>query len=269
MRSAVQSLSAWHAHLLGRHEESERLAHEALTGHVLLSSAGLPLVAYLPAAVLALGACERDELELAARLAADATQARDAGPLRGAPHSLPVTCAQARLLTLRGEPQEAVARCLAGLELAREWRDSSLMVPAALLELSRAQLALGDDESAARVARAGAARIAGARDAGRLAEALADVEARAMTDRSPRAAGRSLRDVDGVEELSAREVEVLRALGGAGSLREVADALYISRNTIKTHTRALYGKLGVGTREEAVARGRALGLLGHGPEGRR
>ena len=44
-----------------------------------------------------------------------------------------------------------------------------------------------------------------------------------------------------------------------GSLREVADALFISRNTIKTHTRALYAKLGVASRDEAVEHGRALG----------
>ncbi|HEV7805526.1 MAG TPA: LuxR C-terminal-related transcriptional regulator [Solirubrobacteraceae bacterium] len=66
----------------------------------------------------------------------------------------------------------------------------------------------------------------------------------------------------GPDELSARELEVLRAIAGPGSLREVADALYISRNTIKTHTRALYAKLGAGTRADAVRRGRELGLLG-------
>ena len=44
-------------------------------------------------------------------------------------------------------------------------------------------------------------------------------------------------------------------------LREVADQLFISRNTIKTHTRALYAKLGVASRDEAVSKGRALGLL--------
>ncbi|HEY5318929.1 MAG TPA: LuxR C-terminal-related transcriptional regulator, partial [Solirubrobacteraceae bacterium] len=254
MRSAVQSLSAWHAHLLGRREDAERMAHDALAGHAHLSSSGLPLVAYLPSAVLALIACERGELDVAAGFVAEAVQARDSGPLRGAPHSLPVTCASARLLTQSGEPEQAVERCRAGLELAREWRDSSLMVPAALLELARAHQALGEHDAAERVARAGLARIAGARNPGRLQEALISVDTRSSGTRN-------LRDVDGVDELSAREVEVLRALAGSGSLREVADALYISRNTIKTHTRALYAKLGVGTREEAVRRGRELGLL--------
>ncbi|MEA2151625.1 MAG: hypothetical protein QOD69_3455 [Solirubrobacteraceae bacterium] len=256
VRSAVQALSAWHAHLLGEHAEAERLAREALAGQVQLPSAGLPLVAYLPVAVLALGACQRGDGDAAARFATAAVAARDSGPLRGAPHSLPVTCASARVLTLRGDPEEAVARCRAGLELARDWRDSSLMVPAALLELARAQAALGRPADAAAAARAGRARLAGARDAGVLGAALAGFEAPAAR---PRLAGREL------DELSSREVEVLRGIAGAGSLREVADALYISRNTIKTHTRALYAKLGVGTREEAVRRGRELGLLAGAP----
>jgi LuxR family maltose regulon positive regulatory protein len=269
LRSAVQALSAWHAWLLGDVEQAEALARQALAGQVHLPSAGLPLVAYLPVAVLALCACERGDVGAAARLAADAIAARDAGPLRGAPHSLPVTCAAARVLTLRGEPEAAVARCRAGLELAREWRDSSLMVPAALLELARAQAALGRVQEADATARAGAARLLGARDAGALAAALAafaavPVAVRAAPPSGPRA-------VRGVEELSAREIEVLRGIAGPGSLREVADALYISRNTIKTHTRALYAKLGVGTRGEAVSRGRELGLLADGlaaPDGR-
>jgi LuxR family maltose regulon positive regulatory protein len=258
VRSAVQALSAWHAHLLGVTDEAERLAHEALAGQVHLPSAGLPLVAYLPVAVLALAACERGDLDAAARYAGDAVAARDSGPLRGAPHSLPVTCASARVLTLHGEPAQAIARCRAGLELAREWRDSSLMVPAALLELARAHAALGQREKADAAARAGRARLSGARDAGALAtglEAFEAARARGSAAQDPRASR-------GVEELSAREIEVLHGLAGPGSLREVADALYISRNTIKTHTRALYAKLGVGTRGEAVQRGRELGLLG-------
>ncbi|HEX3874084.1 MAG TPA: AAA family ATPase [Solirubrobacteraceae bacterium] len=262
-RSAVQALSAWHAHLLGLTGESEQLAHQALAGQVHLPSAGLPLVAYLPVAVLALAACARGDVATATHFSADAVAARDSGPLRGAPHSLPVTCAAARLLTLRGEPAEAVARCQAGLELARDWRDSSLMVPAALLELARAQAALGATTEADAAARAGRARLSGARDAGVLAAELGAFELPQPADR-PRPAGAPTgsRPARGFDELSAREIEVLRRIAGPGSLREVADVLYISRNTIKTHTRALYAKLGVGTREEAVRRGRELGLLG-------
>jgi LuxR family maltose regulon positive regulatory protein len=176
-----------------------------------------------------------------------------------------VTCASARLLTLRGEPAEAVARCRAGLELARDWRDSSWMGPSALLELARAEAALGATEAADAAARAGRARIAGARDAGILAGELEAFVIAPPTPQVAGAGGPGPRGVRGFEELSAREVEVLRRIAGPGSLREVADALYISRNTIKTHTRALYAKLGVGTREEAVQRGRDIGLVGGAP----
>jgi LuxR family maltose regulon positive regulatory protein len=61
--------------------------------------------------------------------------------------------------------------------------------------------------------------------------------------------------------LTAREKDVLRSLLGPASLRESAQVLNVSMNTVKTHTRAIYRKLGVSTREDAVQRGRALGIL--------
>jgi LuxR family maltose regulon positive regulatory protein len=62
-------------------------------------------------------------------------------------------------------------------------------------------------------------------------------------------------------ELSAREVEVLRLLPSRLSQREIAAELFVSFNTIRTHTRVIFSKLGVTSRAEAVARGRELGLL--------
>lgn len=63
-----------------------------------------------------------------------------------------------------------------------------------------------------------------------------------------------------VEPLTDREVDVLRLLQGSLSLREIADELYVSHNTVKTHTRSLYRKLGARSRPEVVrlARGRHL-----------
>jgi len=61
--------------------------------------------------------------------------------------------------------------------------------------------------------------------------------------------------------LTAREKDVLRSLLGPASLRETAQVLNVSMNTVKTHTRAIYRKLGVSTREDAIQRGRALGIL--------
>jgi LuxR family maltose regulon positive regulatory protein len=62
------------------------------------------------------------------------------------------------------------------------------------------------------------------------------------------------------EPLTEREVAVLRALRGPLSQREVGAALHLSVNTVKSYTKSLYRKLGVGSRREAVERGRALGL---------
>jgi LuxR family maltose regulon positive regulatory protein len=62
-------------------------------------------------------------------------------------------------------------------------------------------------------------------------------------------------------ELSQRELEVLRLLPSGLSQREIAAELYVSFNTIRTHTRVIFQKLGVRSRAEAVARARGLGLL--------
>jgi LuxR family maltose regulon positive regulatory protein len=63
------------------------------------------------------------------------------------------------------------------------------------------------------------------------------------------------------DELTAREQSVLGLLPTGLSAREIGDALGISRDTVKTHTKRIYQKLGVSSRRNAVARGRELGLL--------
>jgi LuxR family maltose regulon positive regulatory protein len=63
------------------------------------------------------------------------------------------------------------------------------------------------------------------------------------------------------ERLSESESRVLRYLPTNLSAPEIAHELCVSVNTVKTHLRHLYAKLGVHRRREAVDRGRALGLL--------
>jgi LuxR family transcriptional regulator, maltose regulon positive regulatory protein len=65
--------------------------------------------------------------------------------------------------------------------------------------------------------------------------------------------------------LTDREAEILPLLAGTLSLREIGSALHLSLNTIKTHSRGLYRKLGVSSRAEAVQSARQLGLLSDGP----
>jgi LuxR family transcriptional regulator, maltose regulon positive regulatory protein len=58
---------------------------------------------------------------------------------------------------------------------------------------------------------------------------------------------------------------VLRYLPTNLSAREIANELYVSPNTVKTHLHHLYTKLGTHRRSEAVERARALGLLAPSP----
>ena len=63
------------------------------------------------------------------------------------------------------------------------------------------------------------------------------------------------------EELTPKELEVLRLLATRLSRREIGARLYVSLNTVKTHQRAVYRKLRVEHRSAAVSRARELGLL--------
>ena len=62
-------------------------------------------------------------------------------------------------------------------------------------------------------------------------------------------------------DVTDRELDVLRLLAKGLSKREIAHALFLSYNTIHTHTRSIYARLDASSRSEAVARARALDLL--------
>jgi LuxR family maltose regulon positive regulatory protein len=63
------------------------------------------------------------------------------------------------------------------------------------------------------------------------------------------------------EPLSQAEARILRFLQTSLSAPEIARELYVSVNTVRTHMRHLYDKLGAHRRLEALDRARALGLL--------
>ena len=60
--------------------------------------------------------------------------------------------------------------------------------------------------------------------------------------------------------LTERESQVLELLAQMNSTEEIAAALFVSTNTVKTHLKGIFGKLGVNRRVDAVRHGRTLGL---------
>lgn len=61
--------------------------------------------------------------------------------------------------------------------------------------------------------------------------------------------------------ITEREFEVLNLLAGGRSNKEIAAALDVSLNTVKTHVARLFEKLEAGRRTEAILRARELGLI--------
>jgi DNA-binding NarL/FixJ family response regulator len=66
----------------------------------------------------------------------------------------------------------------------------------------------------------------------------------------------------GLDDLSPREIEVLRLMASGKSNREIAEVLFISRNTVSTHVRNILTKTGSANRTEAAAYAMRHGLSG-------
>jgi ATP/maltotriose-dependent transcriptional regulator MalT len=158
--------------------------------------------------------------------------------------------ALAAALAAQGRLVEAEREAMAGEELRRAPEPEATHL-LALLTVAGIRARLGRMTRARAelaVVRRGLARFS---DAGRL-PALADA-VDALID-AP-----STTSVDEVP--SAAELSVLQLLATDLSRSEIGERLFLSVNTVKTHTRSLYRKLRVSSREEAVARAAGLGLL--------
>jgi LuxR family maltose regulon positive regulatory protein len=86
--------------------------------------------------------------------------------------------------------------------------------------------------------------------------------ARRLLDRGPAGDGGDAASLELADPLSPRELEVLRLLDSELTGPEMARRLYVSLNTLRTHTKRIFTKLDVRSRAAAVRRARDLGLLG-------
>ncbi len=164
--------------------------------------------------------------------------------------------ARGRLLRHDRRPTEARAELERAVSLAR--RGAGLVEWSyALTTLAELVRELGDRRAARQLVLEARELLSRAPEPGTLAPRLIERLETAL---------RLVVDVSGArpvvtDELTAREEAVLGLLPTGLSTREIGDELGISRDTVKTHTKRIYQKLGVSSRRDAVARGRDLGLL--------
>jgi LuxR family maltose regulon positive regulatory protein len=204
---------------------------------------------------LALVHAERGESEQAERRsAAAALLADDRGRAEHFVAMMP-QLARGRALAERGELLEADTALQRASHLSRRGA-GRLETAYALLALADVRQALGDRTGARTLVREAGRTLAACPDPGILRELLRRAERR-LGLAPPAGAGMEAAP----EELTDRELAVLRLLATDLSRREIAEALFVSLNTVKTHTRAIFRKLGVSTRDEARERARALGLI--------
>lgn len=160
--------------------------------------------------------------------------------------------ARGGVLESRGDLDAAEAEIRRAVELSRRGV-AKAEVGYALLAYAQLRHDLGEHAEARAVAREARNAVESCPDPGVLTELLARVERRLRLTARPRGPAAA--------ELTDRELAVLRLLRSELSLREIGSALYVSLNTVKTHSRGIYRKLGASSREEAVERARELGLV--------
>ena len=153
-------------------------------------------------------------------------------------------------LAARGRPGEALPLIERGVAFSRTF-GQPIQLANALLVQAPVLRALGEHQRAADAIAEARSILGSCPDPGILAGRLAAL------GRPPQI--RPVRSGD--QELTQRELRVLKLLRGELSERDIGRELYVSHSTVHSHVRAIYRKLAVSSRAAALERGRQLGLL--------
>jgi LuxR family maltose regulon positive regulatory protein len=263
-RGMLEFVSGRHADALSAFRRAERLARSLVTSHTLAPR----LRSHLLQTLTRLGEADRVEQALADMN----RQEREQGAIR---------IAEASLRLAQDDPRAATTVLAPVIDGSAPLRNAHLWEVQAFLLQAIACDTLGDARAARRALERALDRAAaeslifpflydpapdlldrhrrrGTAHADLIAEIL---NVLAGSGRGEQPSGpRRLR-----EPLSHAEARVLRYLPTKLSAPEIADEMYLSVNTVKTHMRHLYDKLGVHRRHEAVEQARALGLLAPPP----
>jgi ATP/maltotriose-dependent transcriptional regulator MalT len=205
-------------------------------------------------AMLAEAHARRGEFEEAERLVEESLSTSEARGLEEHPPNEMAHVAAGIIALERGDVERAEERFERAATLSRRGGDR-IEIAHALLWLGRGRARAGDAEGATDALHTARAQLAGARVpllvqlARTLEQEIGEVPA------APAPAP----DADTL--LSAAELRVLELLPSDLSYREIAERLYLSLNTVRTHGQRIRRKLGASTRDEAVSVARRLDLL--------
>jgi LuxR family transcriptional regulator, maltose regulon positive regulatory protein len=245
----------WFLEGVGRHLAGERdAAIGRLQAGAHHAAVAAPMVQALCLAQLALVASDQGAVDRSMTLAERAAaQVRRCG-LEGLPMVALALAVSAEAKARRGEVAQAAAEAREALGLLERITDPSPWYEAECrIVLARARLRLKGFASARELTDQAGRTLERILDApllrGWLDELVAEIEA-ALSDRP-----------DADWSLTTAELRVLRFLPSHLSFREIAEQLFVSPNTVKTHVRGIYRKLDVSSRGSAVERARRAGLV--------
>jgi LuxR family maltose regulon positive regulatory protein len=263
-QSALDALpagSAWRAPVLAVLGSAHALEGDASNAESIFreaadtaASAGAPATESLALAGRSLLATERGDWSRADALADAAVETVRASRLDGSVTSLFAFAAAARAALRRGDWASVHANLERADELLPQLSYAIGGFAVSLrIEFARVRLALGDADGVVRLLDEVDAIFERRPKLGVLREDAVEIRAR-VEAQTGRADGR-------MSTLTAAELRLLPLLATHLSFREIAERLYVSRNTVKTQAISVYRKLGVSSRGEAIGRASDLGLV--------
>jgi len=164
-----------------------------------------------------------------------------------------VSVALGRVLAELGKLDEAQTELENGLSARRSQDVNPWPTLLGLLALSRVRAKLGDQAGARALLDEARVVVEAHPDAGIFPD-LIERQERELSKRRQKETALT-------EELTDRELAVLRLFDGELSHREIGQSLYVSVNTVKTHVKSIYRKLGVSSRDAALEQARERALI--------
>jgi LuxR family maltose regulon positive regulatory protein len=256
---ASEPMSAWDTLAYAALGFSQYLSGEPAAAQSLrqavMNPVSIPLVRMTALSVAALLATEAGQLGQARELANAARGLADDDGLSRAPQSSLAYTAFGAVCALDGRPQEAREEFERSLRWRRHWPGLSPWPSLeTLLRMASLLLDMGDR-------RAAATHLDEARDVLTTLPDGAEAQWARLERLQQRIATGDPPAISLTAGLTESEAAVLRLFQGAKSLREIGQQLDLSQNTIKSHARAIYRKLGVSARSDAVSKAREIGLM--------